>query len=283
MGKTGLVMEGGSMRGIFTAGALDVLMENDITFDGAVGVSAGACFGCNIKSKQIGRAIRYNKKYCKNWRYMSIRSWILTGNAFGKEFAYYKLPFELDVWDEKTYRENPMDFYAVATDMKTGEAVYQLINEGGVEDIEWIRASSSLPVMSKPVIINGRYLSDGGTSDSIPLKFMQEKGYEKNFVILTQPRDYVKHLNKPFWLFKIALRKYPALIEALKRRPDMYNGETAYIKKQEELGNTFVIAPPAKLDISPMEKNPDKMEAVYQLGRKVMTERLEELKTFLEK
>lgn len=283
MGKTGLVMEGGSMRGIFTAGALDVLMENDITFDGAVGVSAGACFGCNIKSKQIGRAIRYNKKYCKNWRYMSIRSWILTGNVFGKEFAYYKLPFELDVWDEKTYRENPMDFYAVATDMKTGEAVYQLINEGGVEDIEWIRASSSLPVMSKPVIINGRYLSDGGTSDSIPLKFMQDKGYEKNFVILTQPRDYVKHLNKPFWVFKLALRKYPALIEALKKRPDMYNGETAYIKKQEELGSTFVIAPPAKLDISPMEKDPERMEAIYQLGRKVMMENLEGLKTFLEK
>ncbi len=283
MGKTGLVMEGGSMRGIFTAGALDVLMENDITFDGAVGVSAGACFGCNIKSKQIGRAIRYNKKYCKNWRYMSLRSWILTGNVFGKEFAYYKLPFELDVWDEKTYRENPMDFYAVATDMKTGEAVYQLINDGGVEDIEWIRASSSLPVMSKPVIINGRYLSDGGTSDSIPLKFMQEKGYEKNFVILTQPRDYVKHLNKPFWVFKLALRKYPALIEALKKRPDMYNGETAYIRKQEEAGNTFVIAPPAKLDISPMEKNPDRMEAVYQLGRKVMMENLDGLKTFLEK
>ena len=183
-------MEGGALRGLFTAGILDVLMENGVRFDGLVGVSAGAAFGCNYKSGQAGRVIRYNKRFAHEWRYCSWRSWIATGDLFGGEFCYHKMPDELDVFDKETFDSNPMEYYAVCTDVETGEAVYKRLMKCSPETYEYIRASASMPMVSRIVEIGGSKLLDGGVTDSIPLRFFQQQGYERNLVILTQPADY---------------------------------------------------------------------------------------------
>ena len=278
----GLVLEGGAMRGLFTAGILDVLMENGITFDKAAGVSAGAVFGCNYKSHQIGRSIRYNVKYADNWRYKSYRSLLFTGDLYGAEFCYHTLPDELDPFDRETFAKDPLDFYAVATDVTTGEAVYHLLTDGGEEDMEWLRASASMPLASKVVNINGRLFLDGGIADSIPLEFLEKKGCTKNLVILTQPESYTKHQYKAFKAICAALHKYPVLVQALKDRPAMYNAQKAYVKVREDEGSALVLRPPLALNISPLEKNPDELQRVYDTGRKLAGEKLQMIIDFLD-
>ena len=210
--KIGLVLEGGAMRGMYTAGVLDVLMENDIKVDGTIGVSAGACFGCNYKSRQIGRSIRYNLKYCRDPRYISIRSLLFSGDIYNAKFCYEELPARLDPFDEETYRENPVEFYATCTDVLTGEPVYKQCLKGDDTEIEWFRASASMPLVSRIVEADGIQMLDGGISDSIPLKYYQSIGYEKNLVILTRPEGYVKGPNKLMPLMRMRLRKYPNFI-----------------------------------------------------------------------
>lgn len=265
--KTALVMEGGAMRGMFTCGVLDVLMENGISFDGAVGVSAGATFGCNIKSRQIGRALRYNKKYCKDKRYHSIRSLLTTGDIYNVQFCYDELLYKLDKWDIETFSKNPMEFYCVATDIKTGKPVYHKCETGGKEDIIWIQASASMPLVSRPVEIDGGVYLDGGISDSIPLKFMEGLGYDKILVIETQPKDYVKGRQKYMTLVRWMLRKYPNMIKAMEERYLMYNEQKRYVREKEEKGEIEVIRPLAPLNISPVETDEKELERVYQLGR----------------
>ena len=278
----GLVLEGGAMRGLFTAGILDVLMENGITFDKAAGVSAGAAFGCNYKSHQIGRAVRYNKEYADNWRYKSYRSLLFTGDLYGADFCYHKLPDELDVFDKKTFAEDPMEFYAVATDVMTGLPVYHLLKDGGDEDLEWIRASASTPLASRVVSINGQKLLDGGITDSIPLEFMEKQGCTRNLVILTQPEDYTKHQYKAFKAIAAALHKYPALVQALKNRPAMYNAQKAYVKVREDEGTAFVLRPAEALNIPPLERDPEQISRVYNTGRELAESKLQEIRDFLD-
>ena len=158
--KTALIMEGGAMRGMFTCGVMDVLMENGITFDGAAGISAGACFGCNFKSGQIGRPIRYNKEYCRDPRYCSFRSLILTGDLYNADFCYRELPEVLDPFDREAFAKNPMAFYVGATDVETGECVFHRCTDGSGEDMLWFRASASMPVVSRPVRIGDRVEAD---------------------------------------------------------------------------------------------------------------------------
>lgn len=277
----GLALEGGAMRGLFTAGILDVLMENGITFDKAAGVSAGAVFGCNYKSHQQGRSIRYNVDYASNWRYKSWRSLIFTGDLYGAEFCYRRLPDELDPFDRETFAKDPLEFYAVATDVTTGKAEYHLLSDGGKEDMEWLRASASMPLASRVVNINGQLLLDGGISDSIPLEFLEKQGCTKNLVILTQPETYTKHQYKQFKAIAAALHKHPALVQTLKDRPAMYNAQKAYVKVREEEGSAFVLRPPQALNISPLEKNPDELRRVYDTGRKLAGERLQKIIDFL--
>ncbi len=278
--KTGLVMEGGAMRGMFTVGVLDVLMENGISFDGAIGVSAGAVFGCNIKSKQIGRAIRYNKKYCSDVRYGSTLAWLITGDLYSENFCYGKLAYELDPFDIKTYRENPMEFYAVCTDVLTGKPVYKKLEKGNGKDMAYFRASASMPIVSKPVKVDGKLLLDGGISDSIPLRRMERFGYEKNLVILTQPMDYRKEPAKKMKLMKLALARYPKIARAMEVRHIMYNRELDHVRREEAEGKALVIRPKESLNIGKAEKDPNELERVYQLGREAAEERLEEIKSW---
>ena len=279
--KKGLVLEGGAMRGMFSAGVIDVLMENNIEFDAVVGVSAGAAFGCNYKSKQIGRTIRYNMKYIKDPRYCSFRSLIKTGDMFGKDFCYNEIPNKLDPFDNDTFKKNPVEFYVVATDINNGKAVYKKLDSADGYGLDYMRASASLPLVSKPVKIDGKELLDGGIADSIPLEFFINKGYEKNLVILTQPKDYIKKKNNLLPLMKISLRKYPKLIEAMANRHILYNNQIKYTEDAEKNGSAFIIRPSEKLPIGRLEKDPEVLKAVYDLGRKEAIKNLDKIKEYL--
>mgnify|MGYP002240038527 CR=1 FL=1 len=194
--KTGLVLEGGAMRGMFTAGVLDVLMEHGIVLDGAIGVSAGAVFGCNYKSHQIGRVIRYNTQYCNDKRYASFGNLLRTGNLYSEQFCYHTVPEKLDVFDAKAFAENPMDFFVVCTDVRTGDPIYHKCRTGDAEDIQWMQASASMPLAAKIVKIGHYQLLDGGIADSIPVRFFESIGYKRNLIVLTQPKGFVKKKNK---------------------------------------------------------------------------------------
>lgn len=280
--KRGLIMEGGAMRGLFTAGVIDVLMENGIEFDGAVGVSAGACFGCNYKSHQPGRVIRYNTQYCKDKRYCSFGNLVRTGDMFGVDFCYRQLPFELDLFDHETFEKDPMEFYVVATDVETGKAAYHKCEKGKDEDLLWFRASASMPLAARVVDIDGKKYLDGGIADSIPLEFFENKGYCKNVVILTQPRGYVKKKNKLMPVIKLALGKYPAFVETAKNRHDVYNAQTSHVLDAEKNGTAFVICPPEELPVGRTEHDPERLKNVYNIGRKEAEKNIEALKKFLE-
>lgn len=279
--KRGLIMEGGAMRGMFTCGVIDIFLEEGITFDGAAGISAGAVFGCNFKSRQIGRALRYNMAYGRDPRYCSIRSLIRTGDIYGEDFCYHQIPDVLDVFDRKTFSENPLEFYIGATDVVTGEMAYHLCTDGGEKDLKWMQASASMPLVSRPVAVDGRVMLDGGIVESIPYRYMEGLGYDRNVIILTQPEGYVK---KPFALLplaKIALRKYPAVVEALAIRHERYNRQIREIKEREEKGRALVIRPPQDLNIKRTENDPGELKRVYQIGREEGMRRLQDVKSFM--
>lgn len=274
-------MEGGAMRGLFTAGVIDVMMENDFTFDGAIGVSAGAVFGCNYKSHQIGRVLRYNTRFCKDPRYAGFRSLIKTGDLYGADFCYGEIPNKLDRFDTDTYQNSSMDFYVVCTDVKTGRPVYHNCKTGDENDIKWMRASASMPMVSRIVEVDGYQLLDGGIADSIPIRKFQQLGYDKNVIILTQPLDYVKEKNKMLPLMRVTMRKYPKVIEAVARRHDVYNETTAYIRALEKQGKVLVIRPDQPLNIAQVVHDPKELNRVYQIGRAEALHRLDDIRKFL--
>ena len=281
--KTGLVLEGGGMRGLFTAGILDVLMENNVTFDGVVGVSAGATFGCNFISHQIGRVLRYNMSQRKNPKYMGIRSLIKTGDFVGGEYAYHVLPTQLDVFDFETFEKNPTEFHIVTTNVKTGEPIYHRLDKIDYTGMEWLRASASMPIISKPVVIGDYEMLDGGIADSIPLRYFESEGFKKNIVILTQPKGFKKKLTKLMPVFKATMRKYPAIIEGMSKRHLMYNRELEYITQQQMAGNCLVICPSDTLPIGRTSLNAKKMQHVYDMGRKAGEDNLEAIRKFIAK
>ena len=279
--KKGLVLEGGAMRGMFTCGVLDVMMEKGIAFDGAVGVSAGAVFGCNYKSAQAGRAIRYNTRISRDKRYCSASSFLRTGDLYGADFCYNRIPNELDPFDYETYKSSPMEFYVVCTDIATGKPVYKKCESCDESEIDWLRASASMPLVSHTVEIDGGAYLDGGISDSVPLDFFESIGYERCVVVLTQPRGYVKKKPRAMPVMKLMLRKYPRLVDAMERRHEMYNAACEYVFDRERSGDALVICPDEALPIGRIEKDPDKLRAVYEIGREVCEKRLGTLSEFL--
>ena len=279
--KRGLVLEGGALRGLFSAGVIDVMMENGIDYDGVIGVSAGSNFGCNYKSRQPGRVIRYNVRFANDPRYMGLRSLITTGNLVGAEFAYHYMPLQLDVFDIATFESDPMEFYLVCTDCLTGEPVYYRMDKVDYDSLEWLRASASMPLVTRPVKVGGRVLLDGGISDSIPLKHFQDMGFDRNVVVLTRPRSYRKEPSK-LWPYRLLMRRYPAITQAMARRHEMYNSQLDYVEREEQAGRIFVIAPEQDLPIGRVEMNVEKMNAVYNIGRETATALLPRLKEFLQ-
>ena len=249
--KTGIVVEGGGMRGIYAAGVLDVLLEHGIKADGLVGVSAGAIHGCSFVAGQAGRSIRYNLKYCRDPRYMSFRSLVTTGDLVGNEFCYHELPERLDPFDNDAFEASPMEFYATCTDVETGRPVYHRCDSLRGENIQWIRASASMPLVSRIVEIDGHKLLDGGVSDSIPAAAFRKMGFGRSLVILTR-RVY---------------RRYPEFIKTMECRHLMYNRELEEVRRMEAAGEIFVIRPSHLIKISRTENRPEKIQQMYELGR----------------
>ncbi len=279
--RKGLVLEGGAMRGLFTAGILDVFLENGIEFDGLVGVSAGAVFGCNFKARQIGRTLRYNLKYCRDKRYCSFRNLLFTGDMYARQFCYYDIPEKLDIFDKEAYNDNPMKFYVVATDVETGKAVYKDFDRADGDFTEFLRASASMPFVSRIVEVSGYKMLDGGISDSVPLEFFEKEGFDRNVVITTREKGYVKEKNPLSWLGGIMLRKYPNMRRAIAERHLMYNKQTEYIEEREKSGEVLVIRPESPLELKHAEHDPEKLRKAYDTGREIAIRRLPEIKKFL--
>ena len=280
--KRGLVLEGGAMRGLFTAGICDVMMEHDIWPDGIVGVSAGAAFGCNFKSRQIGRAIRYNMRFAHDSRYCGWMSWMRSGDFFNAHFAYHIVPTQLDKFDNEAFNTNPMEFVAVCTDVETGKPVYKQLTEATQLTYDWIRASASMPLVSRVVHLEGYKVLDGGVADSIPLAYAEQSGYTKNVVVLTQPDGYQKAHNPLMPLMRLALHKYPNMIEAMDNRHVMYNQQLAYVKQRELQGQCLVIRPKEKIPIGHFSHDPRQMKLVYDMGRATANEQLQDIRNYYE-
>ena len=280
--KTGLVLEGGGMRGLFSAGVLDALLElKELSVNGIVGVSSGALFGVNYVSKQKERAVRYNKKYADDKRYMGLYSWITTGNAVNKDFAFYELPYKLDVFDNETFKKAKTDFYVVMTNVESGKPEYVLI-EDAFAQMEYLRATSALPFASKIIEINGKKYLDGGISDSIPIDFCESLGYDKIIAVLTRPEGTYKE-DKLGFLYKLVYRKYPNLVNSLLNMATDYEKVLAKIKDLENKGKIFVVRPPEVLKIGRLEKNRDKIQKVYDTGLNTGLKELDNIVKYLNK
>lgn len=279
--KNGLVLEGGGMRGMFSAGVMDALMEEHLSFDGIIGVSAGALFGCNYKSWQPGRALRYNIKLKDTPNYMGWKTLLKTGNIVNPQFSYHEIPFLIDKFDKQTFDDDPTEFWMVCTDIISGKPVYHRMDEFTHYEVEWMRASASMPAVSRPVKIEGKILLDGGMTDSIPLKAFQKMGYERNVVILTQPSDYYKKPMKINWLIKLMTKKYPMVGECMSRRHEMYNKQLEYLQRQEAAGNTLLIHPDEALHIGRVELNERKMITTHSLGYNKAKEMMPIIKDFI--
>ena len=276
--KVALVLEGGAMRGLYTAGVLDVFMENDIKIDTIFGVSAGALFGINYKSKQIGRALRYNLKYAHDKRYMGMFSLISTGNVMNKDFCFNKLVYELDPLDFETYNNSKVEFYAVVTNVETGKAEYVEISDAK-RDMEYLRASGSMPFVSNLVEINGNKYLDGAVADPIPFEKTLNSGYEKIIVVLTRPADYTKA--KSCMPFGLVYNKYPEFVKTAQNAYINYNETLNLIRKYENNGKIIVLRPSEKIKMRRVEKNLNKLQAIYDVGVKDCNDNLSRIKEYI--
>lgn len=279
--KTGLVLEGGAQRAIYTAGVLDVFMENGITFDGVIGVSAGAIHGCSFVSGQHRRSIDYTLAYAGDKNYMSWYSFLTTGNMVNEEFCYHTLPEKLFPFDHKTFEANNADFYAVCSNLQTGQAEYVKCAKMDNIGLAYLRASASMPFVSRISEIGGKKYLDGGICDSIPLRAFQKMGYERCVVVQTRAAGYQKKPNKLRWLAPLVYRKYPKFAAAIKNRHIMYNNELEQIEQAQKIGAAFVIRPSKNVKIHHMETDKKVLQAVYDLGRGDAIKLLPELKKFL--
>lgn len=284
MKKAGMVLEGGGLRGLYTIGVLDTLLENNISIDGIIGVSAGALFGVNYFSNQKGRAIRYSKKYCQDKRYMSKRSLILTGNIINKKFAFYKVTKELDPFDNETFIKNKKEYYATVTNIETGKPEYIKITNP-IEQLEALRATSAIPLASKIVKISNKKYLDGGISDSIPIDKCKSFGYQKIIVILTQPYEYRKKpiSEKQLKIVKLKYHKYPNLIKTMENRYKNYNNTIERIIDMENKKDIFVIRPSKKININLLERDVSKIDEIYKLGISDCKKIIKDLKVYLSK
>ena len=278
MNKVALVLEGGALRGLYTAGVLDVFMENDIKIDTIFAVSAGALFGINYKSKQIGRALRYNLKYARDKRYMGLYSLFTTGDIMNRDFCFNKLVYELDPFDFETYNKSDVEFYAVITNVETGQPEYIEIKDG-YKDLEYLRASGSMPFVSNFVEINGNKYLDGALSDPIPLKKALESGYEKIIVIQTRPEDYIK--TKSYMPFGFVYRKYPLFVKTANDIYIKYNETLNLIKNYENDGKIIVLRPSKKIKMRRVEKNLNKLQAIYDVGVNDCNLNLQRIKDYI--
>jgi len=281
MFNTDLVLEGGGMRGMFTAGVLDAFMEEDISFKRCIGVSAGACHACSFMSRQKKRAYNVGVDYLDNKRYCSFFSLITTGDLFGAKFVYDEIPNKLNLYDYDAFNKNETEFYATVTNCETGKAEYIKINDMK-RDIVYVRASSSLPLLARIVKIGEKKYLDGGIADSIPVRHSLSSGNGKCVVVLTQHKGYRKKPNRLMALMRIKYFKYPLLTEKMENRYKNYNDTLDFLEEEEKKGSVYVIRPPKELEIGRIEKDKEVLKEIYETGYNEAKRVLGELKTFLE-
>ena len=276
--KTTLILEGGAMRGLYSAGVLDVFMEKNINVDVVYGVSAGALFGLNYKSRQIGRAIRYNLKYANEKNYMGLYSLITTGDIMNKDFCFKKLVYELDKLDFETYKNNPVEFYAVVTNLQTGKPEYIKIDDAE-KGLEYFRASGSMPFVSNPVEIEGNFYLDGAISDAVPFKKVLETDCEKIIVILTRPLGYRK--KKAYLPYELVYGKYPKFVETATLYYKEYNETMDLIEKYEAENKIVVLRPSELIKMKRVEKDTNKLQKIYNLGISDCNNNLDKIKEYI--
>lgn len=283
MAKVGLILEGGAMRCMFTAGILDVFSENGIEVDGIVGVSAGAGFGCNFKSNQPKRVVNLIKKFSENNKFKGLKSFLATGDYYNQEDLYKSLPTDFEKFNSEAFKNNKVPFYVVCTNADTGEAVYRQCENGDLKDKLWFRASATLPIYSNPIEIDGVPLMDGGIVDSIPLKFFQEQGYDKNIIIHTHEKGFLQGKSKVIIILKMFFREYPVITEKIAVRHNMYKKQTEYVNREIEKGNVLPIYPKENTVIKNTETDTKKLLGSYEAGRKAGLENLDRVKDFIKK
>ncbi len=277
--KTGLVLEGGAMRGMYTAGVLDTFLENNIKVDAIVGVSAGALFGINYLSEQSGRVIRYNKRFNSDKNYMGLRPLFKEGNIVNTKYAYYDVPHILDPFDDEKYMSSDIPFYAVVTELESGKPEYIQI-KSVFEQMDTLRASGSMPFVSRPVKIGDKMYLDGAIADSIPFKWLSEQGYDRLIVVLTRDMDYRKKPMSPS-LIRLCYRKYNNFKNSLLNRHNMYNSSVDELTEWEKNGKALVLRPSKPIGIKRTEKDPAKLQVVYELGLKDTSKRLSLIKNYI--
>ena len=279
-GKCALVLEGGSFRSQFTAGVVDVMLERGIEVPACYGVSAGALIGLNYKSRQIGRANRVNLAFCNDRRYIGAKSLTATGSLIGYDFMLNDVQDRLDPFDNETFLANPMRLYATVTDILFGTAAYLEVRNA-VLDIDIVRATTSLPLMTQPVELDGHLYLDGGVADSVPVEHvLEDEGYSRAIVVLTQHRSYVK---EPYDLMAPARARYaefPYLLEALETRHERYNEQRERIWAYEDAGRALVIAPPRPVEVGHVERDPAKLLDLYIQGRQEAARLIERIRAF---
>jgi predicted patatin/cPLA2 family phospholipase len=281
MKKTALVLEGGAMRGMYTAAVLDVLMDEGIEVDAIYATSAGVLFGVNYLSGQKGRAIRYNKRFSRDKRYMGLYSLVTSGNIINRDFAFYEVPFTLDVFDDEAYKKSKTKMVATVTNVQTGGVEYMEIGSV-LEQMEVLRAASAMPFVSHMVELDGQLYLDGGLSDSIPLKKCQEDGYERIVVVETRPEGYRKGKTNPI-AAKVFYSKYPNLVETINNRYKAYNVILQEIEELDAKGEIVLVRPTKDLKLGRIESNPDRLQEMYDLGIEDAKRLLPQIKTYLAK
>lgn len=283
MTKIGLVVEGGGMKCAYSAGVLDGFMDNDINFDYAVGVSAGSANMVSYLSHQRSRAARFYIDHIKEPGYFGIKSLLKTGNLFGLQYIYGTLTDSdgADPLDFEALMDNPTDFHIVATDADTGEPAYFPKSQMRKDDYREVMASSAIPVVSRPVELNGHRYFDGGLSDAIPVVKALEEGCDRLVVLSTKPRDYVKEPQKFSLLYKTVCAKYPNTVRIIKQRHIMYRIEQEYMYKLEDEGRAFLFNPSKAMKMGTYKMDKEANRRLYELGLSDFEEKKEQLKAFL--
>ena len=276
-----IVLEGGGLRGAFTSGVLEYFLENNVTFDRVVGVSAGACVGASYISKQIGRNRKVNVEYPSDKRYMGFRHLITTGSYFNMKFVFEEIPNQLVPFDEQAFYKNPSEFDVIATSLDDGQSVvFSRKDFKNISLNKALVASSSIPMLAKPVDINGRLYFDGGVSDSIPVKYALSR-HEKAVVVLTRPRGYRKEKLSNKLLYEVTFRKYPEFLKVLLSRNEEYNQTLDFCDQMEKEGKLFIIAPSPEFMIGRTEQNFEKRLNLYNHGYMLGCQEFENMKAFL--
>ena len=264
MKKTALVLEGGAMRGMYSAAVLDVLMDEGIKVDAIYATSAGVLFGVNYISGQRGRAIRYNKRFSRDKRYMGIYSLVTSGNIINKDFAFYEVPFTLDVFDDEAYMNSDVKMVATVTNVHSGGVEYIEV-KSVLKQMEVLRAASAMPFVSQMVELDGQLYLDGGLSDSIPLKKCQADGYERIIVVETRPKGYRKSKSSSLPA-KLFYSKYPNLVETINNRYSAYNYILQEIDDLDARGEIVLVQPSKELHLGRIESDPERLQEMYDLG-----------------